>query len=191
MISMHQLLVFLPAAALVASAPGANNILSLSHGALEGFIPTAASLCGRFFAFSLMLTAAAGGLNAAITGVPFILTVVRWIGLIYLAYIGISMWNGAVHYQGTETAGSATKAMLARREFTVAVTNPKASLLFTVFLPQFVVDGSSYFQQLMALGGIYIFIEFCAACPYAGTGALFRFSGSSSRGRFWGALAAQ
>ena len=66
MLTPYQLSIFLPAAFIVAISPGANNILSLSHGALAGFYPTVFSLTGRFLAFSLMLLPVAAGLGAAI-----------------------------------------------------------------------------------------------------------------------------
>ena len=184
MLTPYQLSIFLPAAFIVAISPGANNILSLSHGALAGFYPTVFSLTGRFLAFSLMLLPVAAGLGAAITASDVFFLTIKWIGVCYLAYVGLSMWFSRLHYDPTGTSHGSDGISLAKEEFIVAMTNPKAVLLFTAFLPQFVSPDHPWFWQLLALGGIYIAVEFLTACIYAASGSIFRISRPSrSRGR--------
>ena len=184
MLTPYQLSIFLPAAFVVAISPGANNILSLSHGASAGFYPTVFSLIGRFSAFSLMLILVSAGLGAIITASNAVFITIKWIGVCYLAYIGFSMWFSKSHYNPTDTPHGLDNISLAKEEFSVAMTNPKAVLLFTAFLPQFVSPDRSCFGQLLALGSIYIAIEFLAACIYAASGAMFRISNPSrSRSR--------
>ena len=182
MLTPYQLSIFLPAACIVAISPGANNILSLSHGALAGFYPTVFSLAGRFLAFSLMLLPVAAGLGAVITTSEVVFLTIKWIGVCYLAYIGFSMWFSRFHYDPIDTSRGFDGISLAKEEFIVAMTNPKAVLLFTAFLPQFVSPDHPYFRQLLTLGGIYIAVEFLAACIYAASGSILRIS-SPSRSR--------
>ena len=170
----YQLSIFLPAALVVAISPGANNILSLSHGASAGFYPAVFSLIGRFSAFSLMLLLVSAGLGEIMTTSHAVFVTIKWIGVCYLAYIGFSMWFSKSRYDPTGTPRGLDNISLAREEFSVAMTNPKAVLLFTAFLPQFVSPDRSCFLQLLALGGIYIAIEFLAACVYAASGSMFR-----------------
>ena len=184
MLTPYQLSIFLPAAFVVAISPGANNILSLSHGASAGFYPTVFSLIGRFFAFSLMLLLVSAGLGAIITTSNSVFLTIKWIGICYLAYIGFSMWFSKSHYSLTDPPHGLDNISLAKEEFSVAMTNPKAVLLFTAFLPQFVSPDRPYFEQLLALGSIYIATEFLAACIYAASGSMFRISNPSrSRSR--------
>lgn len=174
-LSSEQLAIFVPAAFLVAVSPGANNILSLSHGALAGFPSTVLSLSGRVMAFGLMLLVVAAGLGAVFERSYTAFIVLKWFGVCYLAYIGFSMWARKEKYlAGADT--NVSRLQLAKKEFFVAITNPKAVLLFTAFLPQFVVQGQSYFHQLIILGCLYILIEFAAACFYAACGSLFQFA---------------
>ncbi|GAA2605757.1 hypothetical protein GCM10009863_19110 [Streptomyces axinellae] len=66
---------------------------------------------------------------------------------------------------------------LARQEFLVAASNPKALLLFTVFLPQSLAPEAAHVTvPLLALGGAYIAIEFCCARGYAALGGRLRAS---------------
>lgn len=54
------------------------------------------------------------------------------------------------------------------------MTNPKAVLLFTAFVPQFITRAgdSSFTVQLIVLGAIYIAVEFMAAMGWALAGSI-------------------
>lgn len=62
---------------------------------------------------------------------------------------------------------------LARQEFWVAAGNPKAILIFTAFLPQFVSVGSAtpVSEQFLQLGVLFLLLEWAAIAIYAGLGA--------------------
>ena len=175
MITIEQIVVFLPAASLVAASPGANNLLSLSHGARAGLRTTVASLAGRFAAFALLIAAVAVGLGALLERSALAFALVKWLGVAYLVWIGVRLWRTREVDLGRETGeGGEGVTALARREFLVAMTNPKAVLLFTAFLPQFVREGEAFAPQLVALGALYVATEFVAACGYAFAGAAVR-----------------
>ena len=176
---MDQLSIFLPAAFIVAISPGANNILSLTHGAVVGFYPTIFSLTGRFVAFSLMLVLVAAGLGVVIAASEVTLIMLKWFGVCYLTYIAFSMWFSESRHESIFLSHNLNRFSLMKKEFIVAITNPKAVLLFTAFLPQFVSTSHSYFYQLLILGCIYIVIEFFTACIYAASGSIFGSLGSS------------
>ncbi|KOU00333.1 homoserine transporter [Streptomyces rimosus subsp. pseudoverticillatus] len=73
---------------------------------------------------------------------------------------------------------------LARQEFIVAAANPKALILFTVFLPQFLSrDAAHVVLPLCALGAAYIAVEFCCACGYAALGGRLKALGITRRVR--------
>ena len=174
--TLSQLAAFLPAALLVAVSPGANNLLAFSHGTRAGFGPSVASLGGRFAAFALMIVAVAFGLGAVLESSELAFATVKWLGVAYLAWLGLRLFRSRELPVAADGSGGARADVgaLARREFTVAVTNPKASLLFTAFLPQFVLGDEPFVPQLLMLGIVYIGVEFAAACGYAGGGALVR-----------------
>lgn len=75
------------------------------------------------------------------------------------------------------------------------MTNPKAVLLFTAFVPQFITRGGedSFTVQLVVLGAIYIAVEFVAAMGWALAGSVVRSLQPSAKrtlllNRFTGAL---
>ena len=89
MVSSAQIAVFVPAAALVALSPGANNLLAMQHGMRHGITEAAIALTGRLMAFIVMLALAVGGLAAVLTRSQTVFELVKWAGVVYLAYLGI------------------------------------------------------------------------------------------------------
>lgn len=173
MIGAGQLALFVPAACLVALSPGANNLLALTHGIKAGFAPAAGGLMGRWAAFAVMIALVAVGLGSVLERSEIAFTVVKWAGVAYLAWIGLRLMTSRTLAVGAPTGPAGTGA-LARREFIVAITNPKAVVLFTAFLPQFISGETGYTLQLLAFGALYTAIEAVAACAYALAGSVVR-----------------
>lgn len=181
--TLAQLLLFLPAATVVAASPGANNLLAFANGSRRGFLPSAIALLGRCLAFAIMIALVIAGLGALLEASELAFQAIKWAGVAYLAWLGVTMMTGRDgDVVGTPAVVPGTGA-LARREFMVAMTNPKAILLFTAFVPQFVTSGgdSSFTVQMAVLGAIYIAVEFVAAMGWALAGSLVRSLQPSAR----------
>ena len=176
MMTLAQFLVFLPAAAIVAASPGANNLLAFANGSRQGFLPSAMALSGRCLAFALMIAMVIVGLSAILEASELAFQIVKWVGVIYLVYLGVKMMISSDCGSVGGPPGIQSTCALARREFLVALTNPKAVLLFTAFVPQFIMrDGESSFTvQLVMLGATYIAVEFVAAMGWALIGSIIR-----------------
>jgi threonine/homoserine/homoserine lactone efflux protein len=174
--TLAQILLFLPAAAVVAASPGANNLLAFANGGRQGFLPSAIALFGRCLAFAIMIAMVIAGLGALLEASELAFQIVKWAGVVYLAYLGVTMMiSRAQPSEGSIPVVQGAYA-LARREFLVAITNPKAVLLFTAFVPQFITrDGESSFTvQMIVLGAIYVAVEIVAAMGWALAGSIIR-----------------
>ncbi|MER5813871.1 LysE family translocator [Streptomyces californicus] len=190
---------FLPSAALLAATPGANQLLVLRNGLRHGTRRALSATLGRFTAFALMVVAVAAGLGAVLTASALAFNVVKWCGVAYLLWLGAHTILTALRRQPApappndsdqcDRSGLDEKARgplaLARQEFLVAASNPKAFILFAVFLPQFLPhDADSIAAPLLVLGAAYIAVEFCCAIAYAAIGGwLKRRNGNAGRPR--------
>jgi threonine/homoserine/homoserine lactone efflux protein len=169
---LDQWLLFLPAAILVAVSPGANNFLALVHGMRCGLGPAVLALVGRCIAFAILILLVGGGLGAVLAASEAAFVAIKWVGVGYLVWLGLRLWCSATPpVEEDHPVEAVPGRALATREFWVALTNPKAILLFTAFLPQFVEPTASFAAQLLALGAAYIAIEVGAASLYAFTGS--------------------
>lgn len=160
---------FIIASIVMAITPGANQLLSLRNGYHRGVKVAVSAVSGRFSAFFLMVTAVALGLGTLLTASSVLFQIVKWVGVVYLIYLGIQMLRKSSAAKDNVEIHSIKKAI--QQEFIVAMSNPKAYILFAVFLPQFISAQASNIPILILITGIsYIFIEFFCACIYAFTG---------------------
>ncbi|MFD5246399.1 LysE family translocator [Amycolatopsis sp. NPDC058340] len=172
--------VFFGAAVLVAFTPGANNLLGLHHGMTQGAWKGLAGLLGRLAAFTVLIAAVAAGLGQLLAASELALTVIKWAGVAYLLWLGGRLlWStfraGTTPVQPPPAAESVPALRIARKEFVVAITNPKAILIFTAFVPQFIdAAHGSFSAQIAILGAVYLLAEFVAGATYIGAGALVK-----------------
>src|SRR5437879_8337839 len=88
------------------------------------------------------------------------LTVMKWVGGAYLVWLGIQVWRSPPI--GIEVRGSAEPRAgwsLFQQGALSALTNPKALLFFTAFLPQFIDPARSLFVQFVIMAGTFAVLE--------------------------------
>ncbi|MEU4448934.1 LysE family translocator [Actinosynnema sp. NPDC050801] len=173
------LAVFFGASVLVALTPGANNLLGMHQGVHHGPLRAATALLGRLAAFSLMVGAVVAGLGPVLAASHNALTVIKWAGVAYLVYLAVRILT--TEDRGGKPVASGTPL---RKEFLVAITNPKALLIFTAFVPQFVDPGRGPVAgQLATLGAVYLAAEALAGIGYVALGAGIRKAGLTKRAK--------
>lgn len=170
-------LAFVPAAVLASIVPGANQLLSLRNALRQGTVDATVALLGRFSAFALLIGAVVLGFGALLAESAIAFSIVKWLGVVYLSWLGASTlwraWRDGHSLDGRDPVAEALvrdKWALTRQEFVVALTNPKALLLFAAFIPQFVATSTPSGAQLASLGFAYIAIETVSALGYTVVG---------------------
>lgn len=157
MISLETLGVFFAASVVLALAPGPDNIFVLTQSVLRG------STAGWFVTLGLCTgllvhTAAVSlGLAAVIKASLAAFTVLKLLGagyLLFLAWLAFCASSSQIEFRRT---GSLSRWQLYRRGIIMNVTNPKVSVFFIAFLPQFVDPAlGSMTLQLVSFGGLFI-----------------------------------
>jgi threonine/homoserine/homoserine lactone efflux protein len=134
--------------------PGPNVALivanSLRHGMRIGVVTSLGTTVG----IALQLLVAVLGLAALIELLADALTWIKWIGVVYLLYIGLRTWNEPSPDLSDIKAQSQTRAFW--RGVVFAVINPKTLLFNAAFLPQFVGHTPDASGQLLVLAGIFL-----------------------------------
>jgi len=164
---------FIPTAVLVSLIPGANQLLGLRNAVRYGTVRAMIAVAGRLVAFTLFIGLVVIGLGAVLTASVEAFTVIKWAGVSYLLWIGLATLRRASRESelAAEPPPVATGRLVVQ-EFLVAITNPKAMLLFAALLPQFTGAGhESMAAQLAVLGAAYLVIETVVALGYAAVGA--------------------
>jgi threonine/homoserine/homoserine lactone efflux protein len=132
--------------------PGPNNVMLTASGATFGFRRTIPHMLGISVGFGIELLAVCAGLGAIFTRWPELQTALRWIGAIYLLYLGVRMLNS-----GPASAGATTKPVTFLEAAIFQFVNPKAWVMTitaaTLFLPHDlgVVAAGAYMLAVMVV----------------------------------------
>jgi threonine/homoserine/homoserine lactone efflux protein len=163
---LSTLAVFIPACFALNMAPGPNNLLSISNASRYGFALACSGGLGRLLAFAIMIALAAVGLTAVLHTSEWLFHAIKMVGAAYLFYLAIQLWRARADSHVDESVSQVGLWRLARQEFLVAIGNPKAILLFTAFLPQFVDHSGAITAQFAQLGAMFLGLECIAIALY-------------------------
>lgn len=186
MIGLQTILLFFPAAMLLALSPGPDNIFVMAQSAQNGRragIVVTLGLCTGLIWHTL---AVAFGLAAVVRASAMAYILLKGAGAAYLLYLAWQAWS-AGGAAGEEPAVPQLSARaLYGRGIVMNLANPKVSLFFLAFLPQF-ADPSrgSMAGQFLQLGALFVMatmLVFGALSMIAGgLGERFRNSASAMR----------
>jgi threonine/homoserine/homoserine lactone efflux protein len=156
MIDIQTLLLFMSSALLLALSPGPDNLFvtaqSARYGQKAGFVVTL-GLCTGLVGHTL---AVALGLAALIRDSALAFMVLKTAGAIYLLYLAWQAWRAGVDTGQMEVPALAGKALYLRG-IIMNLTNPKVSMFFLAFLPQFADPRhGSMTLQFLLLGFLFI-----------------------------------
>ena len=122
----------------------------MAHGRRAGIVSAIGVVCGIL----VHTTAAAFGLTLLLKTSAFAFLVIKFIGAIYLLYLGIQAWRDKSTFRLQTSASIAKSSALFWQGVLSNVLNPKIAIFFLAFLPQFVDKGSSHVTLQMAFLGI-------------------------------------
>jgi len=182
---------FLLASAILAVTPGPGVFYivtrSLTQGRASGLVSVAGVALGNLG----NVLAASVGLAAvfAISSTAF--TVVKYAGAFYLVYLGVQMWRMPPTGIPAPAVQATGLGRIFRDGFIVALFNPKTTVFFAAFLPQFLGSGASPMLQTIVLGSLFVAIAALTDSVYAFAAgslasALARARGARRVGRFLG-----
>lgn len=157
MIPPDLLLSFFAASLLLGLAPGPDNLYVLSQSALAGRaagLSVTLGLCTGLIGHTL---AVALGAAALLAGSPLAFGLLKALGAGYLLYLAWGAWRAASAPLEPPRAAAAGLGRLYRRGILMNLSNPKVSLFFLAFLPQFADPGRGPLTpQILLLGGVFI-----------------------------------
>jgi threonine/homoserine/homoserine lactone efflux protein len=182
------LLAFVGASLVLALTPGPAVVYILARTLAQGRASGLASVMGVALGNLGNALGAALGLAALFAVSSAAFTVVKWAGAAYLVYLGVKMWRAVPAEMSAAPSAPAQPARRVFRDgFVVALLNPKTTLFFAAFLPQFLDAHGSPLMQTFALGCVFVLIAACTDLVYVLAASLIapRLS-SAARHAVWG-----
>ncbi len=149
------LITFWIASVLLAIAPGPDNIFVITHSVLRGWRAGFAVVLGLCTGLLVHTTAVALGVAVVLQTSTWAFATLKVIGAAYLLYLAWQAFTATVIKTGSSEQHVGFLWSY-RRGIIMNVTNPKVSLFFLAFLPQFVPSGTeSVSLYIVLLGAIF------------------------------------
>lgn len=157
MIEPTQLLYFILASVALTLLPGPDIIFVLTMSIYQGKkagMSTASGLCtGLLF----HTTAAALGVSAILYSSALAFSILKYAGAIYLLYLAYKAIREEGSFASMGSIKETDHSLLYRRGIFMNLLNPKVSLFFLAFLPQFVnANAGTVPMQMIFLGAVFL-----------------------------------
>ncbi|MFT3820601.1 MAG: LysE family translocator [Rubrivivax sp.] len=160
------LLAFLAVAFILAVTPGPGVVYIVTRTLAQGRGCGLASVAGVALGNLGNAAAASIGLAALLAASATAFEVVRYAGAAYLGYLGIQALRSKPAGTPGEPA-AASRWQVLGQGFLVALLNPKTTLFFAAFLPQFMQPTTTApTLQALALGAIFVAVAAASDCGY-------------------------
>jgi len=168
MITLDQLLLVSGAAVVFALMPGPAVIYVVTRSVHQDRRAGIMSCLGIGAGNLALVFATALGLSALLASSLIIYNVARFLGALYLFYLGIRTFLDRSELVGTEPVQPQSLLRVFRQGLMVGVSNPKAALFFLAFLPQFVDRAhGAVTSQIILLGTVVVLITLVSDTGYA------------------------
>jgi threonine/homoserine/homoserine lactone efflux protein len=164
---------FLLASLVLAVTPGPGVFYIVTRSLVQGPRSGLVSVAGVALGNLGNAIAASVGLGAlfAVSATAFM--IVKFAGALYLIYLGMKMLRSSSIKLPETGLPAATLCCIFRDGLLVALLNPKTTLFFSAFLPQFLTPGGFPVLQGMALGACFVAIAALTDCIYALVAGVF------------------
>ena len=142
-----------------ATPPDTSQLLVIANSARHGLKKSGWTIAGDLSANVLQMSAAAFGIAAVIAASATAFQVVKWLGVAYLAWIGLRLIFSRAKDSEVEAANAGSPARLFRQGFITSSANPFAVMFFAALFPQFIDPAAPTLPQLAILGGTYLLVD--------------------------------
>ena len=167
---------FLLTSLVVALIPGTGVVYTISSSIGGGWRRGLFASIGCTLGIFPHILAAMLGLSAVMQAGAVVFEVVRWAGVAYLVFMGLSMIrNAGALPLDDQNARTGPMGLVVRRGILLNILNPKLTVFFFAFLPQFLDASPGLLDaKLIWLGGVFMLVTLAVFAVYAFASAAVR-----------------
>lgn len=157
---MENFYLFVVMCVLLIILPGPDTAIATKNTLTSGRAGGLKTIIGTCCALLIHTLAAVVGLSAIIVKSAFVFSIFKYVGAVYLMYLGVkTLWALRDKKKGdladTEAVHPAKGTSFFKQGFLTNLLNPKVAVFFLTFLPQFVNAGSATFVPFLIMGITY------------------------------------
>jgi len=167
---------FLLTSLIVVLIPGTGVVFTVSTGLTRGRRASVYAALGCTAGIVPHLLATVVGLAALLHMSALAFQALKWAGVLYLLYLAYATWRDQRAFAVDAAAADGRSGVrIAVKAFLINILNPKLSIFFLAFLPQFVAtDATSPLLQLLLLSGVFMAMTFAVFVIYGLLAHAFR-----------------
>ncbi|HAU21282.1 MAG TPA: LysE family translocator [Erythrobacter sp.] len=164
-------LLFAATTFVVVLTPSPAAIAVAAQASSNGFVRSQSAIGGAASANTAFFVLSATGLSASIIASETLFMAIKWFGVAYLTYLGLSAIFSRSGGLQIEQGKPRSMASLYAKGFLVEAANPKALLYFAAILPQFLDTNMPIMPQMAIMGVTTLFFDWAVYSGYATLGA--------------------
>ncbi len=166
---------FLITSFIVVLIPGTGVVFTISTGLVQGRKASVFAALGCTAGIVPHLLATVLGLAAVLHTSALAFQVLKYAGVAYLLYIAIVTWRDKSAFAIDGTTSVSTAIGLTVKAFLLNILNPKLTIFFLAFLPQFIQPGTTEpIWQLLILSATFMVMTFVVFVAYGFLAHAFR-----------------
>ncbi|WP_269846842.1 LysE family translocator [Desulfobulbus oligotrophicus] len=148
--------------------PGPNTVYIVTLSIQQGWAAGVLSCCGIAVGTLCHISAAAFGLSLLLLSSELIFNLIQYAGAFFLCFLGLkTMLSPPGIATGKQSASMKEPVAVFRDAFVINLLNPKTTLFFTAFLPQFISpQQGNVTTQVFILGGLVILLGAASDLTY-------------------------
>lgn len=160
-------LTFVAASALLLVIPGPTILLVLSYALSKGRSVAIASATGVALGDLVAMSLSLAGLGALVMTSATAFTVLKWVGAVYLVWLGVRMIRSAPAKGLNLPAADISTRGVFWHNAAVTALNPKSIAFFIAFVPQFIRPDAALLPQFAVLIATFVTLAALNALAYA------------------------
>ncbi|MFI9176273.1 LysE family translocator [Streptomyces lincolnensis] len=158
---------FLLTTLVVCVTPGTGVVYTLATGLARGRRASVVAAAGCTLAIVPHVLATVTGLAALLHASATAFQVLKYAGVVYLLYMAWAMVRDKSALDVSQDVTPVTARQVVARAVLINVLNPKVTIFFLAFLPQFVDAGRPHSGlRMLALGGVFMVVTFLVFVVY-------------------------
>jgi homoserine/homoserine lactone efflux protein len=163
---------YLVATVILSVSPGPGAFSSISAGLHHGFRLGVWNGIGMQLANVTLMAVVALGLGAVLLASETAFSIVKWVGVAYLVYLGIVTWRAPARaFEEDRDDEETTARGIFMRGFWVNITNPKGIIFFAAILPQFFDPSRPQLVQYAILAATTFAVDVAVMSGYTAAAA--------------------
>ncbi len=160
----------------ISISPGAGAVVSMNYGINYGLKKSYAAIMGLQLGLFTQTFIVVIGLGALIAKSVMLFNIIKWLGVAYLVYLGLSkIFEKVEMVEDNERINnySAKKAFITST--LINITNPKATVFLVAFLPQFLNPNESLWLQFAIISLTLVAIDIIVMTGYSSMASKLKF----------------